>query len=67
MLLPDVAAALSPLLASGAPKWIWATLIMAGFVGLTGLTMALARISTRQRPPPARPQDAPGCDDRADR
>ncbi len=32
--------------------WAWAALLMAGFVGLTVLTMALARLPTRRAPPP---------------
>jgi len=39
-----------PLLA--APAWIWATLLMAGLVALTVLTMALARIAVRDHPAP---------------
>lgn len=39
--------AVLPLLA--APAWIWATLLMAGFVALTVLTMALARIAVKER------------------
>lgn len=39
-----------PLLA--APAWIWATLMMAGFVALTALTMALARFAVKERPAP---------------
>lgn len=42
-----------PLLASGGvPSWVWAALLMAGFVGLSLLTMALARFPVRRRPPP---------------
>jgi hypothetical protein len=37
-----------PLLA--APAWIWATLLMAAFVAISVLTVALARIAVRWRP-----------------
>ncbi len=43
--------ALAPLLAA-TPAWVWAVLLMAGFVALTVLTMALARIPARRAPPP---------------
>lgn len=39
-----------PLLA--APAWVWATLLMAGFVALTVLTIALARIAVREHSAP---------------
>jgi hypothetical protein len=45
--------ALAPLQAAfGPPTWIWAALMMAGFVGLTIGTMALVRFPARRRPPP---------------
>ncbi len=51
----------APLVASGAPTWIWATLVMVGFVGLTLLTMALARTPVRRAPPPLdAPEETPG-------
>jgi hypothetical protein len=37
-----------PLLA--VPAWVWATLLMAGFVALSVITIALVRIAVRQRP-----------------
>ncbi len=33
-------------------EWLWAALIMAGFVALTALTMWLVRLPLRRRPPP---------------
>ena len=42
---------LAPMLSS-APAWIWATLIMIGFVALSALTMWLIRLPLRQAPPP---------------
>jgi hypothetical protein len=39
-----------PLLAL--PAWVWASLLMAGFVAVSVLTMALARIAVRERPTP---------------
>jgi len=41
-----------PLLA--APAWVWATLLMAGFVAVTVLAIALARVAVRERPASAR-------------
>ncbi|MDZ4278379.1 MAG: DUF2007 domain-containing protein, partial [Dehalococcoidia bacterium] len=40
------------LVASGAPAWVWAALIVTGFVGLSGFTIWLARFPTRWTPPP---------------
>jgi hypothetical protein len=40
------------LMLTSAPAWIWATLIMIGFVALSALTMWLMRIPLRQAPPP---------------
>ena len=42
-------------LASGAPAWIWATLLMAAFVAITALTMWLIRFPLRRTPPPVPP------------
>ena len=42
-------------LASGAPVWIWATLLMAAFVAITVLTMWLVRFPLRHTPPPVAP------------
>ncbi len=39
-------------LLAATPAWVWAALLMAGFVALTVLTMALARIPARRAPPP---------------
>ena len=47
--------ALSLLAADGTPSWVWAALLMAAFVGLTVLTMALARIAVQDHPPKDRP------------
>lgn len=42
-----------PLEASAAaPTWIWGALLMAGFVGLSVVTVALARLPVLQRPAP---------------
>jgi len=49
---------LSPLVLDGAPAWIWATLIMIGFVALSAATMWLARIPVRRTPPPIEPPPA---------
>jgi hypothetical protein len=43
------------LVASGAPTWVWAALLMAGFVALTVFTMWLARLPARRKPPPFQP------------
>ena len=48
------AAGQSPL-AAAVPTWVWATLLMAGFVALTLFTMWLARYPVRWRPPPIAP------------
>ena len=45
------------LLLASAPAWIWATLIMIGFVALSALTMWLIRIPLRQAPPPLTKRD----------
>ncbi len=42
---------------ASAPAWIWATLIMIGFVALSALTMWLIRIPLRQAPPPLAKRD----------
>lgn len=42
-----------PLQASaGTPRWIWAALLMAGFVGGSALVVALARLPVLRPPPP---------------
>jgi hypothetical protein len=42
-----------PLRASiGTPTWVWATLLMAAFAGLTVVTMALVRLPILRTPPP---------------
>ena len=42
-----------PLQASGGtPTWVWAALVMAGFAGLSVLTMALVRLPVLRAPPP---------------
>lgn len=46
---------LMALVLASAPAWIWATLIMIGFVALSALTMWLIRIPLRQPPPPSKP------------
>jgi hypothetical protein len=41
----------------GVPKWVWATLVMTGFVALSAVTMFLARGPLRHPPPPVQPTD----------
>ena len=53
--MPLPGSAFDALLASGGPKWVWAALLMAGFVALSALTMALTRIPARHTPPPLVP------------
>jgi len=43
------------LLAASVPVWVWATLVMIGFVALTALTMWLARFPVERKPPPVLP------------
>lgn len=40
---------------AAAPVWVWATLVMIGFVALTALTMWLARYPVMRKPPPVLP------------
>ena len=42
---------------ANAPAWIWATLIMIGFVVLSALTMWLIRFPLRRAPPPLTTKD----------
>jgi hypothetical protein len=42
------------------PKWVWATLIMTGFVALSVATMALIRWPVRNQPPPVEQGQGPG-------
>jgi hypothetical protein len=42
---------------AGMPRWIWAALLMAAFVGVSVITMLLARYPVR-RAPPVTPPDA---------
>jgi len=51
-------------LASGAPVWIWATLLMAAFVAITALTMWLIRFPLRHTPPPVSPPGEPAKTDK---
>ncbi len=46
----------------GTPTWVWAALAMAGFVGLTVITMALARVPVTFSPPPIPTRPAPPGD-----
>jgi hypothetical protein len=43
---------------AGMPRWVWAALLMATFVGVSVITMLLARYPVRRAPPPAMPPDA---------
>ncbi len=49
------------LMSGGAPTWVWAVLLTVGFVVLSALTMALARLPAQRAPPPLG-----GADDAAD-
>ena len=62
------AAAQFPVLpvASGAPAWIWATLLMAAFVAITVFTMWLIRFPLRRTPPPVSPPPEPAGSDEED-
>lgn len=40
----------SAFVAAATPAWVWATLIMTGFVALSVATMALTRIAVKKRP-----------------
>jgi hypothetical protein len=44
------------------PVWVWATLVMIGFVALTVVTMWLARYPVERRPPPLAPPPAEDLD-----
>jgi hypothetical protein len=51
---------LDPLLAADLPRWIWATLLMVAFVGLTLVTIALVRYPVRRvSPAPSQDEGAP--------
>jgi hypothetical protein len=43
---------LDPVFAAEVPKQLWAALMMLAFVAISALTMLLARVPTRQKPPP---------------
>lgn len=42
-------------IAAAGPVWVWATLVMIGFVALSALTMWLTRLPVRRVPPPVSP------------
>lgn len=44
--------ALAAVVLAAAPVWVWATLVMIGFVALTVFTMWLARFPVERQPPP---------------
>jgi hypothetical protein len=46
------------LASAGMPRWVWAALLMAAFVGVSVLTMLLTRYPVRRAPPPVTPPDA---------
>ena len=50
-----VTAAVDPLLAA-TPAWVWATLVMVAFVGVSVATMWLTRLPLRRVPPPVAPR-----------
>jgi len=47
--------ALDVVVLAAVPAWVWATLVMIGFVALTVLTMWLARFPVMRKPPPVLP------------
>jgi hypothetical protein len=49
--------AVDPVVLAAVPTWVWATLVMIGFVALTALTMWLARYPVMRKPPPVLPPD----------
>jgi hypothetical protein len=53
---------------AGAPAWVWAVLVMTGFVALSAATMALARVAVRRAPPapPVTPEEPPEAAARAE-
>jgi hypothetical protein len=51
------------LLLASVPAWVWAMLIMIGFVALSALTMWLVRIPLRQQPPSVSKDDDPASKD----
>ena len=51
----------------GPPAWLWATLVMAGFVALSLVTMALARLPVRRPPLPLTPRRVEAPDEGARR
>jgi hypothetical protein len=46
------------LLAAEVPRWIWAALVIGAFVGVTVLTIVLARYPLRRVPPPVAHDEA---------
>jgi len=42
---------------SAVPAWVWAILVMAGFVALSAFTMWLTRFPVRRVPPPLLPKE----------
>lgn len=56
----------SYVIAASGPAWVWATLVTIGFVALSALTMWLARVPVRRKPPPVLPprtDDPPATSD----
>ena len=53
-------------LAAGVPAWVWATLLMAAFIGVSVLTMWLVRFPLRHTPPPVSPPAEPAGSDEED-
>ena len=58
--------ALNTVVLAAAPAWVWATLVMIGFVVLTVLTMWLARFPVTRKPPPVVPPPAEDSDSTSD-
>jgi hypothetical protein len=50
-------------LAAAVPAWVWATLVMAGFVVVSALTMWLARFAVERKPPSAGRSDDAAAED----
>jgi hypothetical protein len=46
------------LASAGMPRWVWAALLMAAFVGVSVITMLLVRYPVRRAPPPVAPPEA---------
>ena len=55
--------AIAVLVLSAVPAWVWAILVMAGFVALSVFTMWLTRFPLRRVPPPLVPPPAERKDD----